>query len=680
MLLCATPLHAMPPTQNLWLDAEATLKQPTAFDTWHNLYEAFEKQRGSLSDDVAQHDVIVAQLVALSVRDHDFALAEEMAQQIEERGLRLYLLLATHRAHGIYSRSAQAEAILALLPQAEELWGENEAFYHFLSALTTALLDTTREDRGALSAQIIPLLEKQHIARHRAYALHRLHLYRAAATKPSTLDVQRSEALIATNQYDAALHAIAVAPLHEHLGERNRLLLSVHEAMREDTKTAHHALSALWLMMKDKEQERALVDYVGWLAEHKKLAEAETVTAQLHDRKAIIKAMYHLRDGYAALKQEEQRKAAIERIDTLKSVIENAPLSDIRTPQINPFQTLRPYHLLTNARNANARLDEKGKAICTANTLPLPALPQPFSALSADDSYGTDNAANDISWTVMLLTSRALTGDVNANAQLKSLLLTWAKANALEKTSSHHNALYALKRVLLPFLQATSVVESKFSPDEKMLVLDWLDTLTQLATQHFEGKEVDMNNHRYLADAVLLADGIVRASPARYNEGKQGFYRAIAQIDAAGDLPLEAARGSRALWYMRQSLSSLTTMAYMMQQQGDVPSPHAMQALQRLAHRFINAAYNPLLLLPKSSANVTAGEESNIFNTDMGMLHTRPHIRHYMAFVDYWRVLAPNSTVNQRFSTLLSQYATGSKPWIDEFAGGNVECYIKGLP
>ena len=72
-----------------------------------------------------------------------------------------------------------------------------------------------------------------------------------------------------------------------------------------------------------------------------------------------------------------------------------------------------------------------------------------------------------------------------------------------------------------------------------------------------KGPVSQLNNHRYLSDSVDMAWGALRGDDALFRQGIASFLLALAQMRADGSLPLETARGARALWYQRHAIASL---------------------------------------------------------------------------------------------------------------------------
>ena len=133
---------------------------------------------------------------------------------------------------------------------------------------------------------------------------------------------------------------------------------------------------------------------------------------------------------------------------------------------------------------------------------------KPIEGLKTADASGTDGASNVYAWAVMVLTGRTLAGDTASEVSLRELLLSWAKAKAFDKTEVESDAYYALKRVLLPTTIAYSVLQRNLDEGQRRSISDWIDPLVRKIDWTFGGV-IDHNNHRHLADSVLMAWGAI---------------------------------------------------------------------------------------------------------------------------------------------------------------------------
>lgn len=321
------------------------------------------------------------------------------------------------------------------------------------------------------------------------------------------------------------------------------------------------------------------------------------------------------------------------------------------------------------------------RSYCMAQNIKQPSekLPAPVAALKPTKAYGSDKALEDFSYYLMIHSGRVLAGDAASEMRVKNALLTWARANALEQTPENYDTYYALKRGLLPIITSYEIVRSSLSTEENRTIAGWIDPLVRRIDAHFGGKDVDQNNHRYLADAVLTVWGDVIGDRALYAKGKERFMAALAQMAEDGALPLEARRGARALWYIRQSLANLTVIATVYARNGDSLYTYRQgyASLPLLMNYFITGVRDPSTVLERASENHIPGPSNNFMEQDMGMLSRRGHGRHYMAFVHmYLAYTSESDTSHQRLLSLIREKKIFEElPLIDEFAGGNATCF-----
>nr|WP_246215776.1 alginate lyase family protein [Microvirga makkahensis] len=300
---------------------------------------------------------------------------------------------------------------------------------------------------------------------------------------------------------------------------------------------------------------------------------------------------------------------------------------------------------------------------------------KPIAALKATEGYGTDGSANDYAWAVMVLTGRALAGDVQSETSLRDLLLNWAKANAFARTEVENDAYYALKRVLLPTVVGYSIIQGGLDDEQRRVIAAWIDPLVRKVDHIFDGS-VDHNNHRYLTDSVLMAWGAVAGDEALYSKGIERYRAILAEARADGSLPLETRRGARALWYMRQSLSSMTVIAEIAAARGTdlYALSHNDVTYDRVLSYTLNGITEPRIVLAYASENYIPGDESDFRKADLGFLAKRGHGRHYMAWVEPVVARDRGGLATRRLKALFARSIKNERPLIDEFAGGNATC------
>lgn len=300
----------------------------------------------------------------------------------------------------------------------------------------------------------------------------------------------------------------------------------------------------------------------------------------------------------------------------------------------------------------------------------------PVAGLEPTEGYGSDGSAAPFAWAVMVLSGRALAGDGDATFVLKTLLGRWAAADALAGTTEVADAHYALKRVLLPTVVAYSIVRPAMDARDRTLVERWLGPLVGRVDKRFDG-DVDHNNHRTLADSVLMAWGALVGDGALYAKGIQGFRATLAEARPDGSLPLEARRGARALWYTRHALASLTVMAEIARAHGDdlYDTVAEDRSFDLLLSFLTTGLESPILVQAYAPANHIPGPSEDYRNQDLGFLERRGNGRHYMAFAEAVARL-PQTTAPRRLLAARLAGLYSERPLIDDYVGGNATCFF----
>ncbi|HEY4203188.1 MAG TPA: alginate lyase family protein [Devosiaceae bacterium] len=299
-----------------------------------------------------------------------------------------------------------------------------------------------------------------------------------------------------------------------------------------------------------------------------------------------------------------------------------------------------------------------------------------IAGLDETEGYGTDRTANDFNWAVMVLAGRSLAGDTAATEELKQFLLDWSSQHAFEKTQVVHDAYYSLKRVMLPTAVAYSILRPALSKAEDTQIRDWIDPLVRDVDQLFDG-EVDLNNHRDLADSVLMVWGGIIGDDTLYQKGYQRFLEMLSVARPDGSLPLETRRGARALWYTRQALSSMVVMAEVARGHGDdlYSQQHGNVSFWTIFSFLLNGLSNPVLVDAYAAQNYIPGPVDDYRHLDFGFLERRSNGRNYLASMEALAIQPPTSFALQRIDQMFDTYALGQRPLIDEFVGGNATCF-----
>lgn len=304
-------------------------------------------------------------------------------------------------------------------------------------------------------------------------------------------------------------------------------------------------------------------------------------------------------------------------------------------------------------------------------------MPKPVDGLRETEGYGTDRSLSEFAWYIMIHGGRALAGDTVSIEKTKTALVAWAKANALSETEEVHDAYYALKRGLLPIIVSYTIVRDDMSAQDREMVEAWLDPLVRRVDKTFDG-DVDLNNHRYLADSVLTLWGDLTGDKALYAKGRERFEIALDQMRSDGSLPLETRRGARALWYMRQSIENLTFIAEIYKRNGEdlYGLVKDGKSLSLMTNYFLSAVRAPLVVMPDASENYIPGPSDDFVNQDLEVLHRRGGKRHYMAWAHlYIQRYAGIDPSSERLEALMKETGYKELPLIDDYFGGNATCF-----
>ena len=356
---------------------------------------------------------------------------------------------------------------------------------------------------------------------------------------------------------------------------------------------------------------------------------------------------------------------------------------------VSPVQAAAPGPLYSGLFDVQSRKDllaSKAGETLRKSCMAIAADPK-WASMTAIDGfkptagYGTDRAGAEFAWAMMVLSGRALAGDVKSSAMLQKILAQWASANAFHDTELAHDAYYALKRALLPTIVAFAIVRDDLPGDQVRSIQTWLDPLVRRVDHLFDG-EVDLNNHRYLADSVLMLWGGVVGDDALYAKGRDRYLTILSEARDDGSLPLETRRGARSLWYMRQSLTSMVVMAEVARGRGEnlydtesSDSEEPQKSIWTIFSYWLNGIHDPALVNAYAAENYIPGPEFDYLKQDHGFLEKRSNGRHYLAFLEALQTLPSDRLTIERANQLLHEDALSERPLIDEFIGGNATCF-----
>lgn len=247
-----------------------------------------------------------------------------------------------------------------------------------------------------------------------------------------------------------------------------------------------------------------------------------------------------------------------------------------------------------------------------------PAISKISTDLTTDGFYRTDDPTHSIIDPVRQAAYNASAGPVKAEGMVfvaaadafrttgsrqaadcvRSHLLALAQQNSLAGKMSSQQAFYVQGWIAGVFaIDYLKVREAApMSAEQTKFVGDWLHRIGQ-QTEHFyddkHGHNEKGNNHLYWAGVELAAIGILADRHDDFDWGLSTYDNGINQVRPDGTLPLELARGSKALHYHLYAVAPLVMLAEFGAANHLDLYTHANGAIHRLIDRSIGGIANP---------------------------------------------------------------------------------------
>lgn len=316
----------------------------------------------------------------------------------------------------------------------------------------------------------------------------------------------------------------------------------------------------------------------------------------------------------------------------------------------------------------------------------------PILSLKGAEHRGSDRAAEAFTLDIMRAAAawRGL-GDVNAAEAAVDALRDWAAAGALTEVidvgerQSNTNSIYSLRRALIAILGAwLDLRESPPGIRARAQIEAWLGRLVALQdvatgsmrSRHHEVAVSNRNNHRYLRATVDAQWARIDNDGERAARAVRIVEDALAGMRSDGSLPLETARGERALWYQRHAIASLAYIAELVGSTGHdlwAARPDGV-SLHNAIGFLLSAIDDPSLVEPYARPGHGGESRPKGAPQDLGFLRPRPNGRHYMAWSEAYRArfsAHPNVAALDR---IMRPGGPGVRPMIDDYVGGNATC------
>ncbi|MCB1512838.1 MAG: alginate lyase family protein [Hyphomicrobiaceae bacterium] len=174
-----------------------------------------------------------------------------------------------------------------------------------------------------------------------------------------------------------------------------------------------------------------------------------------------------------------------------------------------------------------------------------------------------------------------------------SWLEAWARGGAYLGRMTGKQADYQRKWDLAGLALAYIKLRPHASPGQHRVIAAWLVAIGRDARAFFDNRGRKRNNHWYWLGLALGATGYVTGDKPSWTEARRIFDDAARDVAADGTLPMELARGSRALDYHAFSAMPLVVLAELARARGENWYVLRQGAVLRLADRTLSGLARP---------------------------------------------------------------------------------------
>ncbi|HEY4359197.1 MAG TPA: alginate lyase family protein [Acidobacteriaceae bacterium] len=192
------------------------------------------------------------------------------------------------------------------------------------------------------------------------------------------------------------------------------------------------------------------------------------------------------------------------------------------------------------------------------------------------------------------------TGSLQAAECVRSHILALAQGNSIAGKMSSNQAYYVqgwiAGAIAIDYLKVREA--APLNAEQTRLVGDWLHSIGAQTEHYYDGKRDHGdkgNNHLYWAGVELAAIGIAANRRDDLDWGLGTYETGVKQIRPDGTLPLEMARGSKALHYHLYALAPLVMLAEFGEANGMDLYAHANGAIHRLVKVSVGGLADPTL-------------------------------------------------------------------------------------
>jgi len=256
-----------------------------------------------------------------------------------------------------------------------------------------------------------------------------------------------------------------------------------------------------------------------------------------------------------------------------------APYSCQSTPNIAPDLTTDGFYRLDDP--THSIIDPVRHAAYQKSSGPVKAAGQ--AVVAAADAYRTTGSRQAAECTLKLIYSMA---------QQHSL------AGKMSSNQAYYVQGWVAGAIAIGYLKIRETHLA--SPEQEKSIADWLVSVGEQTKGYFDARRAKgtsdaRNNHSYWAGVELAAIGVAANNRADFDWAVAAYDAGVAQIRTDGTLPLEMARGQRALHYHLYALAPLVMIAEFGEANGVDLYAHSNGAIHRLADVSIAGLSNPEL-------------------------------------------------------------------------------------
>ena len=155
------------------------------------------------------------------------------------------------------------------------------------------------------------------------------------------------------------------------------------------------------------------------------------------------------------------------------------------------------------------------------------------------------------------------TGSKQAAQCAMNQILTLAQEHSLAGKMSSSQAYYVqgwvVGAISIAYLKVRET--GLATPQQSEMIAAWLQSIGKQTVAYYEEHKKARNNHLYWAGVELAAIGVAADDPKDFAWAIGTYNTGVDQIQPDGTLPLEMARGSRALHYHLYALAPLVLLA-----------------------------------------------------------------------------------------------------------------------